>query len=113
MLTPARLEELRQMAGAVDGPKSAWMDELIVEVDRLNLQNDDLKKRLLGVCKALDEYATTIGPAQLGVDNLAKWQATKEKVLNDFASKRKETMTMSGPLCGEPCRSLKPCELHG
>jgi len=34
-MTPARLEELRQMAAAVDGPKSTWMDELIEEIDRL------------------------------------------------------------------------------
>jgi len=50
-MTPERLEELRQMAAAVDGPKSAWMDELIEEVDRLKDQGrtacnlfDDLKK---------------------------------------------------------------------
>ena len=34
-MTKTRLEELRQLAGAVDGQKSAWMDELIEEVDKL------------------------------------------------------------------------------
>jgi hypothetical protein len=34
-MTPERLEELRHIAGSVDGPKSQWMDELIDEVDRL------------------------------------------------------------------------------
>ena len=41
-MTPERLEELRQMAAAVDGPKSAWMDELIEEVDRLNVKVENL-----------------------------------------------------------------------
>lgn len=37
-MTPSRLEELRQIVGGIDGPKSAWLDELISEVDRLNLR---------------------------------------------------------------------------
>ena len=49
-MKPERLEELRQMAGAVDGPKSAWMDELIEEVDRLNLQNKELQKHIEKLC---------------------------------------------------------------
>jgi hypothetical protein len=37
------------MAGAVDGPKSAWMDELIEEVDRLNLQNSEMLAVLIAL----------------------------------------------------------------
>lgn len=42
-MEPGRLEELRQIAGGIHAPKSLWMDELIDEVDRLNLQIRDLK----------------------------------------------------------------------
>jgi NTP pyrophosphatase (non-canonical NTP hydrolase) len=38
-MTPERLEELRQVAGGVDGPKSDWMDELIEEIDRLRRES--------------------------------------------------------------------------
>lgn len=44
-MEPGRLEELRQIAGGIHAPKSLWMDELIDEVDRLNLQTEDLKKK--------------------------------------------------------------------
>lgn len=39
-MTPMRIAELRQMAGAVDSPKSAWMDELLDEVNRLRIAID-------------------------------------------------------------------------
>lgn len=39
-----RLDELRQLAGAVDRPKSQWMDELIDEVESLRAQLEQVTK---------------------------------------------------------------------
>lgn len=49
-MTPSRLEELRQIAGGIDAQKSAWLDELIAEVDRLHLQVAALQKALYAEC---------------------------------------------------------------
>jgi hypothetical protein len=35
MMTDERREELRQIAGGIDGPKSQWLDECLDEIDRL------------------------------------------------------------------------------
>ncbi len=51
-----RIEELRQLAGAVDSPRSGWMDELLDEVERLRPLADaknDLRKELSRVDAAL------------------------------------------------------------
>lgn len=45
-MTRERLEELRQMAGGVDGQKSQWMDELIDHIDELEAK---LPKTIDGV----------------------------------------------------------------
>lgn len=42
-MTNERLEELRQIAGGIGGPKSGFMDELIDEIDRLRADNDRLR----------------------------------------------------------------------
>lgn len=48
-MTPERLEELRQIAGGVDGPKSDWMDELIEEIDRLKRESSAFTPELQDV----------------------------------------------------------------
>ena len=48
-MTDERLEELRQIAGGVDAPKSEWMDELIAEIDRLHEIVGKLPKTADGV----------------------------------------------------------------
>lgn len=58
-MTPTRLEELRQLAGGIDAPKSLWMDELIWEVDRLNLQKSEMLKDIEEICEIRPEDSYT------------------------------------------------------
>lgn len=65
-MTPERLEELRQIAGGINGTKSNWMDELIEYIDRLRAENyllcDELKRvnesREFEIGMIYEEHAT-------------------------------------------------------
>jgi len=79
-MTPVRLEELRQIAGGFNGPKSHWMDELIEEIDRLKDKQAEEKKTLKDISdrnKSLEEECD-----MLRVRLAAVWDALQPWVEN-------------------------------
>lgn len=74
LLKPERLEELRQMAGGIDGPKSEWMDELIDHIDALQAERDVMREALQSARPVVNDAYCDVGPP---------WQkATRKEILD-------------------------------
>jgi hypothetical protein len=140
-MTPARLEELRQMAGAVDGPKSVWMDELIEEVDRLRgpftcghppefaggacavcqaellekIEAANLQNRELAEAKGnLLDFVLSVRLWATGQPTGQSIKESCDRMLNHYAEKRKCEVVL--PLLDGAttlCGNVKPCHMHG
>lgn len=82
-------------------------------IRELELQNDELRRAL----KSLDGYLPTLilnPQATYEIGMPARVVKDLRETINGFAEKREGPVTMDGGrLCGEPCRSTLPCELHG